>query len=83
MRVRGFIILWLLSVLAAMAQYKLMGQENLLRYVPCFLPGILAYRINKEKPRQISYLWLVAFLIVFPILFVLGDFRGDVWLRDI
>jgi len=79
--VRAFLALWAFSVIAAVAQFLWMGKENLLRYLPCFLSGVIAYRMNLSRPHQASSLWLVAFLVAAPILFMLAHTlgRGDVF----
>jgi peptidoglycan/LPS O-acetylase OafA/YrhL len=52
--------LWFVSVLAAWAQLHVgaLNRVSLLRFVPCFLPGIIAF-VVPWGPRWPSYLWPV------------------------
>jgi peptidoglycan/LPS O-acetylase OafA/YrhL len=69
------LILWIVSVLAAWVQPQLssLDQAPLLRFGPCFLPGIVAFAIA-GKPRLRSYVWpifilgLVAAFTINPVL---------------
>lgn len=67
--------LWIVSLLAAWAQPRVAALDHapLLRFVPCFLPGIIAFAAPRN-PRVHSYLWpifilgLVAAFTVNPVL---------------
>ena len=77
-RKRNFLTLlalWTASVFAAWAQLRLpvLDRASLLRFVPCFLPGIIAIALPRI-PRLRSYLWpifilgLVAAFTINPVL---------------
>jgi len=50
--------LWAISVVAAWAQphFAALNRASLLRFIPCFLPGVLAFAMPR-MPRLRSYLW--------------------------
>jgi peptidoglycan/LPS O-acetylase OafA/YrhL len=57
------LVLWTVSVLGAWAQplVSALDRVPLLRFVPCFLPGIIAFA-NLGNPRLRSYLWPILLL---------------------
>jgi peptidoglycan/LPS O-acetylase OafA/YrhL len=67
--------LWAVSLLAAWVQPNVpaLGRASLLRFVPCFLPGIIAFA-GPRVPRLRSYLWpifilgLVCAFSLYPVL---------------
>ena len=54
----SLVALWMVSLLAAWAQPHVaaLDRASLLRFVPCFLPGIVAFA-RPTIPRLRSYLW--------------------------
>jgi len=71
----SLLVLWIFSLLAAWAQphFAVLDRASLLRFVPCFLPGIIAFAMPR-RPRLRSYLWpvfvfgLVAAFTINPVL---------------
>jgi peptidoglycan/LPS O-acetylase OafA/YrhL len=71
----SLLALWIVSLLAAWAQAHIaaLDRASLLRFVPCFLPGIIAFA-RPRIPRLRSYLWpifilgLVAAFTINPVL---------------
>jgi peptidoglycan/LPS O-acetylase OafA/YrhL len=69
------LVLWMVSLLAAWVQPRVpaLDRASLLRFVPCFLPGVVAF-VMPRIPRLSSYLWpvfilgLVAVFVTNPIL---------------
>ena len=59
----SLLALWTIAVLAALVQpnVAVLGRASLLRFVPCFLPGIVAFAAPRI-PRLRSYLWPVFIL---------------------
>ncbi len=55
--------LWAVSVLAAWAQphFAALNRASLLRFIPCFLPGVVAFAMPRI-PRLGSYLWPIFIL---------------------
>ncbi len=59
---RWFIVtIWLVSIFASLGLLEYFGDRhtnNFLLYVPCFLPGILAYQLQRKRCRQLpAALW--------------------------
>jgi peptidoglycan/LPS O-acetylase OafA/YrhL len=62
-------VTWFFSILAAsvVLTYSARGSNNFLLYVPCFLPGVVAYQLQRRPRRQVAaVLWpaLVVAIIV-------------------
>lgn len=55
-RVRWLLALWLLSVPLAMLQPLLSARLNVIEFSPCFLAGVLAWRLQ-GKARLPAWLW--------------------------
>lgn len=54
--------LWICSVFLAMNSYRLekFGIPDILLYVPCFLPGLLAYKLSTRFRRTLpSFVWII------------------------
>jgi len=60
---RPLLVLWMVSLLAALAQpyVAALGRASLFRFVPCFLPGVIAFTLPRI-PRLSSSLWPVFIL---------------------
>lgn len=56
--------LWAISLLAALVQphVVILNGVSLLRFVPCFLPGVIAFALSPTMPRLRSYLWPIFIL---------------------
>jgi len=55
--------LWICSVFLAMNSYRLekFGIPDILLYLPCFLPGLLAYKLSTRFRRTLpSFVWIIA-----------------------
>jgi peptidoglycan/LPS O-acetylase OafA/YrhL len=65
--------IWLVSVLAGVAFLSRIGRpttRHFLLYVPCFLPGIIAYQLQRtRRPKLPAFLW-PAVVIVSVLLFL-------------
>lgn len=60
--------LWFASAVLVLATWKLGWNYHLIIYLPCFLPGILAYTLL-DREATLSPLWLAAY--VAPMAFIL------------
>jgi peptidoglycan/LPS O-acetylase OafA/YrhL len=50
--------IWMVLMIMAWIQPMITNRLNLIRYAPCFFPGIITYvLLNKFKPRIPSWLW--------------------------
>jgi peptidoglycan/LPS O-acetylase OafA/YrhL len=51
-------VLWVVTVPIALVQPRITGRLDVLEYVPCFLAGVLAWRISHiHKPKLPGWLW--------------------------
>ena len=60
-------IIWVLCIFLALNSYRVerWGVPDLLLYVPCFLPGIFAYKLSKTFRRILpAYVWIFALALV-------------------
>ena len=71
--------LWLASCIVAKISHFEIGSPNFLTYVPCFLPGILAYRHSKYARRYMPA-WLWPILIFSLVLVTLIPKMSAEWL---
>ena len=56
--------IWLLSLAAAaVLLFRMGGGSNFLLYVPCFIPGVIAYQLQRSQQRQILALVWPGFVI--------------------
>jgi len=68
--------LWLVSMMCTFALYRLGWRYDLTKYVPCFLPGILAYALSRRALPSVPAIVLFAFVgllaVVYPVLVAHG-----------
>jgi peptidoglycan/LPS O-acetylase OafA/YrhL len=62
--VNGLLALWVAAVAVALVQPMVGKVPDLVRYVPCFLPGIIAFRLTSKPGRRIPFLAFPAMLAV-------------------
>ncbi len=60
--VRPLLLLWALAVALALLQPRIDHLPDLLRFVPCFLPGIIAFKVGKKHVRRLPFAVGLAFL---------------------
>jgi peptidoglycan/LPS O-acetylase OafA/YrhL len=72
--------LWATSVIVALAELHLAGASGLsiLLFVPCFLPGVIAYSLP-YRPR-IGSVWWLAFILLLILLFTLRPVLSTGWI---
>lgn len=63
-RLRNLLGLWLAAVAMAYVQHKYLFLPFVLRYVPCFLGGVIAYRIWPDTKRVLASWWMGVILAV-------------------
>jgi peptidoglycan/LPS O-acetylase OafA/YrhL len=72
------VILWALSLGFAAVAMRYQGIPSVFTSVPFFLPGIMAYQIQRKKISQLpAFLWPV-FVAALTVLFLVGDRLGHV-----
>jgi peptidoglycan/LPS O-acetylase OafA/YrhL len=69
---RNLMLIWLALLPLAFYQPLMTGPHNVLRFAPCFVPGIMAYSLmGNRKPKLPWFLWPV---------FILGAYAAYQWL---
>ena len=77
--VRNLILLWAALVPLGWYQPFMTGPHNLLRFAPCFVPGIIAYALlGRWKPKLPWFVWPVFVLAAYAA-YQLFDPRGLGW----
>jgi peptidoglycan/LPS O-acetylase OafA/YrhL len=83
-RSRSFGVLamvWIASVPLALLQLHTSGRLNVLGYAPCFIAGVIAWKLSLSVPRRLAgWLWPVGFVAVWP-LFFLAKHETDMYYR--
>jgi peptidoglycan/LPS O-acetylase OafA/YrhL len=60
--------LWVATIPLALVQPRISGRLDVVGFVPCFLGGILAWRISQmAKPKLPGWLWPLGFVAVCPV----------------
>jgi peptidoglycan/LPS O-acetylase OafA/YrhL len=60
--------LWIVTVPIALVQPRISGRLDVLGYVPCFLGGVLAWRISRTyKPKIPGWLWPFGLAVICPV----------------
>jgi len=64
-------LLWVLSVPLAILQLHTSGRLSVLGYAPCFIAGVIAWKLSLRVNRRFSgWLWPSAFIATWPLFFV-------------
>lgn len=61
-------LLWLASVALVMIVWRMGLNYNLIKFIPCFLPGVVAFTLRSSQ-RNISPVWLFLYVIAVAILY--------------
>jgi len=76
---RNLLLVWLALVPLAYFQPFMTGPHNILRFAPCFVPGIIAYTLlGKWQPKLPWYVWPVFIVAVYSA-YQLFDRNGYGW----
>jgi peptidoglycan/LPS O-acetylase OafA/YrhL len=63
-------LLWILSVPLAILQVHTSARLNVLGYAPCFIAGVLAWKLSMSAKRRLpGWLWPFAFMATWPLFF--------------
>lgn len=64
-KLRTLFMVWAACVVLGVAQIHLTGRLNVIGYAPCFVPGVIAWRlITPQRPQAPGWLWPVALAAV-------------------
>ena len=75
------ILLWATFIPLAILQIHTSGRLNVIGYIPCFMAGIIAWRLSLSVKRVFSgKLWPFAFLATWP-LFFFATHENDMYFR--
>jgi peptidoglycan/LPS O-acetylase OafA/YrhL len=60
--------IWVMALVAGYVQPKISGRLSIFEYAPCFIGGVVAWRLSLMTPRTLpGWLWPFAFVMVWPI----------------
>jgi peptidoglycan/LPS O-acetylase OafA/YrhL len=63
--------LWAAAIPLGMVQSKISGRLNVVGFAPCFLGGVIAWRLSLEQPRRLAgRFWPLAFMATWPVFLV-------------
>jgi peptidoglycan/LPS O-acetylase OafA/YrhL len=79
----GFVLalVWIASIPLALLQLNTSGRLSVLGYSPCFISGVIAWKLSLSVPRRLpGWLWPVGFVAVWPVFF-LATHENDMYYR--
>jgi len=75
------LLVWILSVPLAMLQLHTSARLNVLGYAPCFIAGVIAWKLSLGVKRCLSgWLWPFAFMATWP-LFLVATHENNMYFR--
>lgn len=78
---RVLFLLWIVSIPIAVLQRHTTGRLDVLSYAPCFISGVVAWKLSLSVPRRFSgWLWPAGFVATWP-LFFLATHQNDMYYR--
>jgi peptidoglycan/LPS O-acetylase OafA/YrhL len=78
---RFLFLVWVLAIPLALLQRQVTGRLDVLTYAPCFVAGVLAWKLSLSVRRRFAGAWWpVAFVTTWP-LFFLARHDNDVYFR--
>jgi peptidoglycan/LPS O-acetylase OafA/YrhL len=80
--------IWLIAVLGAALFLTYVGwpiRDDFIAYVPCFMPGVIAYQLQKTRHRKLpAFIWPFMVLLMIPLYLykqnLVADFRVKSWI---
>jgi peptidoglycan/LPS O-acetylase OafA/YrhL len=77
----AIMLLWVLSVPLALLQSHTSARLNVLGYAPCFIAGVIAWKLSLWGRRRLSgWLWPFAFVATWPVFFF-ATHENDMYFR--
>jgi peptidoglycan/LPS O-acetylase OafA/YrhL len=78
---RVLALVWIASIPLAVLQLHTSGRLNVLGYAPCFISGVIAWKLSLSVPRRFAgWLWPVGFVAIWPVFF-LATHENDMYYR--
>lgn len=75
------IALWVLCIPVAMLQPHVSGRLDVLGYAPCFVAGVIAWRLSRSAARRLTgWLWPAAFVATWPA-FLIATHKNEMYYR--
>jgi peptidoglycan/LPS O-acetylase OafA/YrhL len=72
---------WIASVPLAMLQMHTTARLNVLAYAPCFISGVIAWKLSLSAPRRLpGWLWPGGFVATWPAFFM-ATHQNDMYFR--
>lgn len=79
--IKTLLIIWAFSVPLAITQLHTTGRLNVLGYAPCFMGGIIAWKLSLSVRRRFAgSIWPFAFMLTWPLFFIAGH-GNDIYYR--
>ena len=79
--VKALLLLWALAVPLAILQLHTSARLDTLGYVPCFLAGVIAWKLSLSVRRRLpGWLWPFGFVATWPLFFV-STHQNDMYFR--
>jgi peptidoglycan/LPS O-acetylase OafA/YrhL len=68
---------WVIALIAGILVPQFTGRLEVLLFAPCFIPGVMAWRLSRSTRRVVSgWLWPLAFVALWPIFFIDSERSG-------
>ena len=78
---RILFLLWIVSIPIAILQLHTTGRLDVLGYAPCFISGVIAWKLSLSLPRRFpGWLWPAGFVATWP-LFFMATHQNDMYFR--
>ena len=72
---------WAVAVIAGYLQPKISGRLNVIEYAPCFIAGVISWRLSLITRRSIpGWLWPAGFIMTWP-LFLTATHENEMFFR--
>jgi peptidoglycan/LPS O-acetylase OafA/YrhL len=80
-RLSALLTVWAVAAVAGYLQPMITGRLNVIEYAPCFIAGVIAWRISLSAPRRLpGWLWPLALVSVWPI-FLIASHQNNMFYR--
>jgi peptidoglycan/LPS O-acetylase OafA/YrhL len=74
-------VVWIASIPIAILQLHTTARLNVVGYAPCFISGVIAWKLSASAPRRLpGWLWPIGFIATWPCFF-LATHQNDMYYR--